>query len=240
MHTLAKVNFIAKCTTPFFDQEELKRTIAILNVSKGVSEVRSPKLKRKKGVVSGYFDNPDTLLTAATCLSGKADGVYITLNPVKPELLARASNRLKMYADLTTSDSDILHRLWFPIDFDPKRPSGISSTDTEHEFAIRRAKECREWLTQQGWLHSILADSGNGAHLLYRIDLPNTIENTNLIKNCLQAVAFKFSDNVVDVDLTTFNAARIWKLYGTLACKGDHIPNRPHRLAKILEVSEGL
>jgi len=32
-----------------------------------------------------------------------------------------------------------------------------------------------------------------------------------------------------------FNPARIWKLYGTVSRKGDSIPERPHRLARILE-----
>ena len=56
------------------------------------------------------------------------------------------------------------------------------------------------------------------------------------MKRCLEAVAIQFSDESVKVDLTTFNAARIWKLYGTLAAKGDDIASRPHRLARLLDV----
>ena len=33
-----------------------------------------------------------------------------------------------------------------------------------------------------------------------------------------------------------FNAARIWKLYGTICRKGDSTEDRPHRVAKLLEV----
>jgi hypothetical protein len=29
---------------------------------------------------------------------------------------------------------------------------------------------------------------------------------------------------------------RIWKIYGTMACKGDNLPERPHRLAQLLAV----
>ena len=32
-----------------------------------------------------------------------------------------------------------------------------------------------------------------------------------------------------------FNPARIWKLYGTLAAKGDPTPERPHRLSRLVE-----
>ena len=42
------------------------------------------------------------------------------------------------------------------------------------------------------------------------------------------------------VDCCNFNAARIWKLYGTPVRKGDDIPERPHRLARILEQPENL
>ncbi len=81
-----------------------------------------------------------------------------------------------------------------------------------------------------------MADSGNGAHVLYRIKLANDDHNKILLQRCLEALALHFSDDVVVLDLAVFNAARIWKVYGTLACKGDNLPDRPHRLARLLRV----
>src|SRR5438552_1828195 len=109
-----------------------------------VTELRV--LNTPRGTVSGYFNDIDKLATAAGQWSGKAPGVYATLNPVNPALLARASNRLLEYAKHTTSDSDIVQRRWLPLDFDPVRPAGISSTDAEHEAALARARECVAWL----------------------------------------------------------------------------------------------
>ena len=40
---------------------------------------------------------------------------------------------------------------------------------------------------------------------------------------------------MVAVDRSVHNPARIWKLYGTWAGKGDSIPERPHRMAKLIE-----
>ena len=68
----------------------------------------------------------------------------------------------------------------------------------------------------------------------YRIELENNSENVDLIKACLQALDLRFSDSTVEVDVKTFNPARISKLYGTMVRKGDDLPNRPHRLAKLL------
>ena len=35
--------------------------------------------------------------------------------------------------------------------------------------------------------------------------------------------------NGVSVDNTVSNMSRLWKLYGTMACKGDYTPERPYR-----------
>jgi len=198
-----------------------------------VTELRA--LGKTQGTVSGYFTDCAAMAKAAARLSGKAEGVYFTLNPVNPVLLARASNNVKSYAKHTTSDADILRRRRLPLDFDPKRPAGVSSTDQEHRLALERATECREWLSLMGWPDPVMADSGNGGHLLYSIDLPNDAASSNLIKRVLDALALRFSDGNVELDSKTFNAARIWKLYGTVAAKGDSTPERPHRQAKILQ-----
>ena len=165
-----------------------------------------------------------------------AHGVYITLNPVRHDCLARAANRAIIYAKHTTGDVEITQRLWFLIDTDPKGPKGISATDAEHELALERARQIRAWLLEQGFSDLILADSGNGGHLLGRIDL--AAEDGGLLQRLLKALQEKFGDDAVEVDITVFNASRISKLYGTMACKGDSVPDRPHRLAKLLYVPE--
>lgn len=200
-----------------------------------VTEIRIPETRYK--TVSGYFSDVEKLAAAAAQWSGQAAGVYFLPNVVKPALLARAANQLKTYAKYTTSDADIERRRWLLLDFDPVRPAGISSTEEEHQRALARMQECCEWLISLGFPRESLvkADSGNGAHALVAIDLPNTPDSTALVKRCLEAVALHFSDASVAVDLTVFSAGQPWKLYGTWAGKGDSIPERPHRLACILE-----
>lgn len=213
--------------------EPIREALSLLLEPGQVVELRS--LNTVKGTISGYFDDFDKLAKVAAKISGQAPAVYITLNPVNPALLARSVNRLTPFAKQTTSDVDIIKRRWLPIDFDPVRPAGISSTDKEHEAAIQRAQDAREWLFGMGFPSGILADSGNGGHLLHRIDAGNDDAARTLIEGTLRALNERFSDDKVKVDLTTFNAARIWKLYGTMACKGDSTKERPHRMARILE-----
>ncbi len=128
---------------------------------------------RREHIESGYFDYehisavPEAL---KRLLSFR--GVYVTVNPVNPDLLARAVNRLRPAGrNPTTADTDIVRRRWLLIDCDPRRASGVSSSNSEHESALAKAREIRDGLSSLGWADLIMTDSGNGAQLMYRIDL---------------------------------------------------------------------
>jgi hypothetical protein len=190
---------------------------------------------RRPHTVSGYFDDIEALAQEATEVAPYSTGVYFTPNLLNPALLARASNRVRdVNQEPLSSDGDVVARRWLLVDIDAIRPAGISSTDAEHDAAIAKAGVIREALAARGWPQPILADSGNGAHLLYRIDLP--ADDGGVVKRALEALAAEFDDENSHVDTKVFNPARIWKLYGTVAHKGDDRPERPHRMARILEV----
>lgn len=206
-----------------------------------VAEIRAVGIAAKKnkawegfaasGIVSGYFDDPGAFQQSADVLDrAEAKGVYVTINPVNPALLARAVNRLKVQKT-TTQDKDIVCIRWLPIDLDPRRPADISSTEEETKAAAELARRIAAWLEGElGFARGVRAFSGNGFHLLYRLpDLPNNEETHQLIVSALAAIEGKFHNDQVDIDLTTVNPARIWKLYGTTGRKGDSTKDRPHR-----------
>jgi hypothetical protein len=229
---------VLRCTRSLFDAAEVERTISHVCLPGAVFEVRALDAKLegfwREGTVSGYFDNVADLVGALPYVLS-ARGIYLTLNPVNPALHARAFNRFKLLGqrDPVTSDTDILRRRWLPIDCDAVRPSGISSSDDEHEAAIARAAMIRATLAAEGWPEPILADSGNGGHLLYAVDLP--ANDDGYVQQCLAALAKRFDDDRVVIDQAVFNPARIWRLYGTLAAKGDHTRDRPHRMSRIID-----
>jgi hypothetical protein len=204
-----------------------------------VLEIRVLKAGRWK-TVSGYFNDLESLVRAVAPYAGKPEvsGIYFTLNQCDRALFARAANILKPYAEVTTSDADIVRRLALGIDFDPKRPSKISSTQAEHTAAIRQARQCREWLSAMGWPDPIVADSGNGGHLVYGLDLPNDEETKQMIEKVRAAIDLYHSTPEILIDTGVFNASRIWKLYGTMARKGSDIPERPHRLSAVIEAPD--
>jgi hypothetical protein len=214
---------------------EIRRAVEILSEAGGVVELRAIK---NGTTAAGYFDDAETLSLEAMKLDEQGFAVYVTANPANPALLSRAANRIRCPLKETTSDRDVLRRRWLLVDLDPVRPSGVSSTDEEKEQALRRAREVYEYLEKQGWPEPVAADSGNGAHLLYAVDLPNDAESLELVRGVLEVLSFKFSDSLVSVDTTTSNAARIWKLYGTTARKGDSTDERPHRVSRLLKIPD--
>jgi hypothetical protein len=220
-------------------QQAIEQALAVLVAPGSVFEVRIlGALKNKSAICSGYFDDVSKAAAAIVPYDSTAKGVYLTLNPVDAALLSRACNRIEQWARETTKDEHITRRLWLALDCDPVRISGISSNELEHQAALERAAGIRDWLGEQGWCAPVEGDSGNGAHLLYRIDLRNDKESGELVARVLKALHQRFSDDVVNIDTTMGNASRISKLYGTMTRKGDSTPERPHRRARLVAVPQ--
>jgi hypothetical protein len=207
-----------------------------------VTELRALKVRRGGGrthTEAGFFDSDHLRQMAETALEVTpfARGVYFTMNPLKPDVLARRANRIDWSEeDELAKDGDVLSRRWRLIDADAVRDAHISASDEEKAIARQTALAIREYLDGRNWPKPILGDSGNGFHLLYRIDLP--ADDGGTVRRILQALAKRFDSPAVKIDTAVFNAGRICKLPGTLARKGDHVPQRPHRRALFLEVPE--
>jgi hypothetical protein len=228
------------------DQAEIVRSLAAIVAPDQVIEVRALNAKfsgdYRSGTISGYFEASNLEgLAVQTATITEAEGIYFVVNPCSPALLARAVNKLRRCekSDPTTADHDILIRRYLLIDCDPTRPAKIASSDEEHDAALDRAARMSESLNEDGWPDPIFADSGNGGHLLY--DINEACDDAGLIAAVLESLNNRFGDSAVKIDQTVFNPARIWKLYGTRACKGDPDAERigrPHRMARILSVPD--
>lgn len=220
--------------------QELTEDIRPLFADDQIVELRALGVQARYGrpcTVSGYFDADHIaeMVAAAMELTPKAKGVYYTINPVDPNLLARRCNRVdRAESGELTSDKDIVSRRWLLVDVDPVRDSRISASDAEKGHAHELVERVHCHLSERGWPAPIFSDSGNGYHLLYRIDLP--ANDGGIVERCLKALAARFDNDHAKIDTSVYNPSRICKLPGTWACKGDSIPTRPHRQSKILEM----
>jgi hypothetical protein len=217
---------------------DVERYLELLWRPGEVRELRVPKWDGRS-TAAGYFDDPAALAVAAAAYDGRAN-VYVTLNPVVPDLLARYANRVEPRAALTTSDRDVAQRRWLYVDVDPVRPSGISASDAEVGIAHATARRVAEHLRDNSWGLPVTSASGNGYQLLYPVALPNDDASTALVAGVLRCLAERFDDDLVRIDTTVANAARIAAVIGTLKMKGDSTPERPHRRSALALVPEVL
>ena len=208
----------------------------------GLLEVRIMRdVGRKKDEIGvGRFTDRDVFVSEIIRLvpDSRIRAFYVALNPVSPNApWAHPLNRI-VRSYKSAGDEHIVRRQWLLIDIDPDRPTGTNSTEGEHKQSLVVSRDVYLYLQDQGWPKPIVADSGNGTHLLYRIDMSADEESTRLIKAVLSALNTRFykadpkTGIKCKVDQTVANPSRISKLYGTPTRKGENTEERPQRSAR--------
>lgn len=211
---------------------QIRRTFELLKKEDELFEVRV--IANPREIYSGYFKSVDKLIEA---LSRYDKGnIYLVLNSINDACYNRdQQDRFLSHVKNSTSDNDIANRDWILIDIDPTRSSGVSSTNDEKSNSKAVINQIFSYLRDVGFAEPIVCDSGNGFHLLYKVDMPNIPENTEIIKKFLYVLGMYFTTKHSEVDTSVHNAARITKLYGTVARKGSSSDDRPHRYSTILK-----
>lgn len=235
---------------------EIAAWVAVLIKPGQIVEIRAPKAtvpgrsgtvdKHERHVIEDPARDYVTLARAALDLSGKAPAVYFTLNPLRDGIADGVS----------ATDADVVRRALLLVDCDPERKGTVSATDAEKKAARSTLIKAVAYLAAQGWPAPVEADSGNGYHAVYGVDLPADDEtgpdpkdpsrtvklkdgpSTLLIKAVLESLAARFNTSACKIDTKVYNASRITKLYGTEAKKGVATDERPHRFSRVLSVPE--
>jgi hypothetical protein len=223
---------------------EIRRTLEVYHDGAECFEIRVLGLpgRGKPHQASGYFN--DFGKAAAETLQMEARkpvGIYTVVNAIPAALLGRAINRFVEYPPLTTRDEEVSHRRWLILDCDPKHLAGVAATDAESLAAKKLAGTVKKWLGSLGWPEPLVGMTGNGYALLYRIDLPNDDVAKTLVSAVLAAVNYKsgwLCQEPAHIDLTMFNASRIYRLFGTTNRKGEETADRPHRRSLLRDPGE--
>ena len=215
--------------------DRILSNLLLLHDPEEIVEIRSID---PKPTISGLFKaNSANIEKQLSRYKGRT--FYQTMNRIDPGCYSRAQRETLMPNPReTTSDRDIVGYNWILIDADPVRPSGVSATDREKELAGKTVRAVYLHLKKLGFSEPIAADSGNGYHLLYRVQAETASRET--VSRFLKVLDMWFSTEAVQIDTAVYNPARITKLYGTVARKGANSPERPHRESRILHAPEGI
>lgn len=224
------------------------RALELFCQPRQVVELRALNVGGKTAVCEVYGDLGQLAHRAAELDQAGAMGVYFTPNPLRPDLVGWKNSRIKA--------EDVTERRWLLIDCDTWRPAHTNATEAELAVAWAVLDRCRATLAAVGMVNPILGCSGNGWHLCYPIHLPNDEASYERVRAILQGLQAHCGGAPLSkgekaelkagrflpeprgwVDTSTFDAPRIWKLYGTTARKGPATPKRPHRRAFLLETT---
>lgn len=173
---------------------------------------------------SSLHDNLDSLRDGIR-RAGAVD-CYTSLNRPAP----RKYSSGRWCKALRNADFEKITRL--VIDLDPVRPTGTNSTAAELERAVEVAGKVALFFAGYGWPPPVSACSGNGRHLVYRINLNCNPQVIAAQKRLYALLADTFGTDKVIFDRKVCNPGRIWRLYGTKNRKGEHSDERPQRLSE--------
>lgn len=224
--------------TQYYDEPMIRQTISLLKPNNELFEVRIIGKGNRKRIISGYYTDADTLIKQFDLIDPRGVNTYITINKVNEDCYAREQHDCFRQTESNTHDHEIDAYEWLFVDLDPERLAEISSTDAELKDAEILSDKVYAYMKDLGFHEPIRGMSGNGHHLLYKIDLPNTDENKNLIERCLTNLAAMFNNGKVKIDIVNHNQSRVCKLYGTLAQKGSNTKTRPHRMSCLTYVPQ--
>jgi len=226
------------------DADEVLRGLDLLAPPVFELRVLNARLRgeRRSGTFSGYDrDHFDNVLRDLGRVEA-ASACYFTPNYVNPVLLARSYNKARLIRDREplTGDKDVEERWRLLIDVDAVRPAGVSATAAEKAAAEGLVTAIDSYLWEKGFQPGVLGDSGNGAHLM--LPMRGPADDGGKVERLLKHLAKEFNTATATVDVTVFNAARIWKLPGTLVCKGDNAPEigREWRMSRVLQVCQSV
>lgn len=193
---------------------------------------------RKNNILSAYFTDVETAIRAIEPFDRQQTfQIYFTVNEVNPACSSRKQyERFIQASGSSTSGNDIISRRWLPIDIDVKRPTDISSTDEEKEYAHTKAGDVYRFMQQNGFPLPVVCDSSSGYHMYYPVSMPADDEAKELIKDFYGVLSNVFTDERIKIDSAVGDANRIMRLPGTYGRKGRDSEERPHRLAHILSV----
>jgi hypothetical protein len=202
-------------------KEEVLRTLKILHPTPGTIEIRT---KWASGNIwNGYTSSHQAIAEWADLCSGEPN-IFVTLN----DLVSKGDTPLAM-SGAGTKNSDVLLVNWFVLDVDAQRANSHEpSTDAQRKTALAKVNEIAAWMETCGLPLPVVADSGNGYHMLPSVCLPNDGETRWLMRSLTKFMHEKFG-----TDPTFHGASQAIRLYGAPNPKGG-------RDTKIIKVPDPL
>src|SRR5208282_3695330 len=208
--------------------DEIIKAVKLLFQPGQLVEIRGKRLDG--GMASAYYTDHERMarVLAKNDDKGEFEAIWFTLQRIRP-----GTDQTKV--DSSTIRADITNYEWLVIDVDrPKPPEPpkstpkkkkLNATDAELQQLAEGRDKIMSWLSSIGWPEPVVACSGNGWHLLYRLGSLPAEESFPLLTDVLKGVAYHFADisgkaedgKLCNIDTTLAEPEQVIKAYGTMS-----------------------
>jgi hypothetical protein len=179
-------------------------------------------------------DRKQAFQEAALRINKQGYNIYTCFNRIRSDFAGDEHN------GLAVKDRDIIDRRYILIDFD-RDDTSQPATDNELDTVFAVAHRLEFDLFFNEGHDPITICSGNGAHIYLPVNLPNDQASKEQCEQMLKAFASKYDTDAVKVDTGVYNAARITKVFGTIARKGVEVSDptgfdeRSYRMVSVVK-----
>jgi hypothetical protein len=140
---------------------------------------------------------------------------------------------------------EFLRRRWLMVSVDAAlEPEAVAQHGNElmaSEGELRRAwqlaVEVCGYLSERDWPDAAVIDSGNGYHVLYRVDLPNDPATKATLTRLMKVLRQRFNGERGAIEASA-SANLATRVPGSWRRKGRNLPARPHRMGKLVDVPD--
>lgn len=167
------------------------------------------------GTIERYWvQNERDFIKLCQKWSGKRQ-VYVGINPRKCE---------------GGEAKDVARVTGIPFDIDSSHPKDRAATEEELAQAKKRMVALNSWIRTQGYKAPLIAMSGNGYHIIQKVDIPIDEDLPSKLEAYFHEAPTEGPPQMDSI----FDLPRIIKIPGTMSVKGPNTEERPHRLSFIL------
>jgi len=207
---------------------EVLKTLAVLHPDRDIVEVRTKWASG--GTMVGRTRSHETIAEWASFCGGEPS-IFITINQLPPGLVESPLNSSVFDVGGGVKNEYVSTIRWLVVDVDARREdSHKPATEAQIAEARGRASAIIRWLDIYAFPKPVIADSGNGVHLLYKAFLDNqSVTTPFLIRGFTKVLHEKF-----DTDKQSHGASQVLRLYGAVNPKGGRMAAITH-IPELLE-----
>ena len=177
--------------------------------------------------MSGYFVDVMSAISNIQLAESMGFNTFMNLNPIRLSERINdriVANKLQVVGNnkKEITKQDVKRIKYFVVNVNRIKLDGDEALyEGDHYFADNEA-EYVAWRVlkfmkeEMGFTTCLMAFSGRGYHLIWKVDLAPTKKNEELLQRCLLTLAYKFNSDGAEINTANYKKDDLIRIYGTV------------------------